>query len=55
MKLAQKPQGSSIIKKEIYGTWVLGFPDDEVVKYPPAMQETREMQVQCLDQEDLSE
>ena len=31
----------------------MGFPDDSEVKNRPAMQETQEMQVQPLGQEDL--
>ena len=40
VKLAQKPQEPSIIKKELYETWVLGFPGGAVIKNPPAMQKT---------------
>ena len=42
---SSETQEPSIIKKELYETWVLGFPGGAVVKNPPAMQETREMQV----------
>ena len=45
VKLAQKPQEPSIIKKELYETWVLGFPGGAVVKNPPAMQKLKEMWV----------
>ena len=37
-----------------YG-FLRGFPDDSVVKNPLAMQETQDMQVQSLSQEDLLE